>query len=142
MHLKEYTKSQLLAWSRELESQYLGLQASGLDLDLTRGKPSIAQLQLSAALDGILGGDYRLADGTDTRGYGGLDGIPEARVLAAEWLGVKEIEVLVGGNSSLSLMYLFMLSAHVLGLRGPESPWCRQSGGARFLCPVPGYDRH
>ena len=142
MHLKEYTKSQLLAWSRELESQYLGLQASGLDLDLTRGKPSIAQLQLSAALDGILGGDYRFADGTDARGYGGLDGIPEARVLAAEWLGVKEIEVLVGGNSSLSLMYLFMLSAHVLGLRGPESPWCRQSGGARFLCPVPGYDRH
>ena len=142
MHLKDYSKSQLLAWSRELESQYRGFQAGDLDLDLTRGKPSLAQLQLSAALDGILAGDYRLADGGDARGYGGLDGIPEARALAAQWLDVKDTEVLVGGNSSLTLMYLFMLSAHVLGLRGSESPWCRQPGGARFLCPVPGYDRH
>ena len=142
MQLKDYSRSQLLAWSQELESQYRGFQAGGLDLDLTRGKPSIAQLQLSAALDGILAGDYRLADGSDARGYGGLDGIPEARPLAAEWLGVKETEVLVGGNSSLTLMYLFMLSAHVLGLQGAESAWCRQPAGARFLCPVPGYDRH
>ncbi len=142
MHLEAYSKSDLLAWSRELEERYRGFQASGLDLDLTRGKPSIAQLQLSAALDGILDGDYCLADGSDARGYGGLDGIPEARVLAAEWLGLTEAQVLVAGNSSLTLMYLFMLSAHVLGLQGAESPWCRQSGGARFLCPVPGYDRH
>jgi aspartate/methionine/tyrosine aminotransferase len=142
MHLEAYSKSDLLAWSRELEEHYRGFQASGLDLDLTRGKPSIAQLQLSAALDGILDGDYCLADGSDARGYGGLDGIPEARVLAAQWLGLTEAQVLVAGNSSLTLMYLFMLSAHVLGLQGAESPWCRQSGGARFLCPVPGYDRH
>lgn len=141
-HLDAYSVSRLLAWSRELEQRYSGFQASGLDLDLTRGKPSVEQLGLSAALDGILGGDYRLADGSDTRGYGGLDGIPEARPLAAEWLGVKEAEVLVGGNSSLMLMYSFMLSAHLLGLQGPESAWCRHSGGARFLCPVPGYDRH
>jgi hypothetical protein len=142
MHLEAYSKSDLLAWSRELQEHYRGFQASGLDLDLTRGKPSIAQLQLSAALDGILDGDYCLADGSDARGYGGLDGIPEARVLAAQWLGLTEAQVLVAGNSSLTLMYLFMLSAHVLGLQGAESPWCRQSGGARFLCPVPGYDRH
>ena len=142
MHLKDYSKSRLRAWSRELETQYREFQAGGLDLDLTRGKPSIAQLQLSAALDGILAGDYRLADGSDARGYGGLDGIPEARVLAARWLAVTEKEVLVGGNSSLALMYSFMLCAHLLGLRGPESSWCRQPGGARFLCPVPGYDRH
>ena len=142
MHLDAYSKSDLLAWSRELEERYRGFQASGLDLDLTRGKPSIAQLQLSAALDGILDGDYCLADGSDARGYGGLDGIPEARVLGAEWLGLTETQVLVAGNSSLTLMYLFMLSAHLLGLQGGESPWCRQSGGARFLCPVPGYDRH
>jgi aspartate/methionine/tyrosine aminotransferase len=142
MHLEAYGKSQLLTWSGELEEQYLGFQASGIDLDLTRGKPSLAQLALSADLDGILGGDYRLADGRDARGYGGLDGIPEARILAAEWLGVREAEVLVGGNSSLTLMYLFMLSAHLLGLRSPESAWSRRSGGTRFLCPVPGYDRH
>ena len=142
MHLDAYSKSDLLAWSRELQERYRGFQSSGLDLDLTRGKPSIAQLQLSAALDGILDGDYCLADGSDARGYGGLDGIPEARVLGAEWLGLTETQVLVAGNSSLTLMYLFMLSAHLLGLQGGESPWCRQSGGARFLCPVPGYDRH
>jgi len=142
MHLEAYSNSQLLAWLSELEEQYRAFQASGLDLDLSRGKPSIAQLELSAALDGILAGDYLLADGSDARGYGGLDGIPEARVLAAEWLGVRETEVLVGGNSSLTLMYLFMLSAHVLGLQGSGSAWREQSGGARFLCPVPGYDRH
>jgi len=142
MRLEAYSEGQLLAWLSELEGQYRGFEAGGLDLDLTRGKPSIAQLELSAALDGILGGDYRLADGSDARGYGGLDGIPEARELAAEWLGVRETEVLVGGNSSLTLMYLFMLSAHVLGLPGSGSAWREQSSGARFLCPVPGYDRH
>ena len=141
MRLEAYSEGQLLAWLRKLEGQYRGFEAGGLDLDLTRGKPSIAQLGLSSALDGILGGDYRLTDGSDARGYGGLDGIPEARELAAEWLGVRETEVLVGGNSSLTLMYLFMLSAHMLGLRGSGPAWREQSGGARFLCPVPGYDR-
>ena len=142
MHLREYSNNQLLAWSRELEQRYSGFQADGLDLDLTRGKPSIEQLELSAALDGILGGDFRLADGSDARGYGGLDGIPAAKALAAEWLGVGADEALVGGNSSLMLMYSFIQCAHFLGLDGPQSAWCRHPGGARFLCPVPGYDRH
>lgn len=142
MHLEAYGRDQLREWSRELGEQYRALAASGLDLDLTRGKPSLAQLELSADLDGILDGDYRLEDGTDTRGYGGLDGIPEARALAAEWLGVAPSEVLVGGNSSLTLMYLLMLSAHILGLGGPARAWRAQPGPARFLCPVPGYDRH
>jgi DNA-binding transcriptional MocR family regulator len=142
MHLGSYGRSELRAWLGELEEQYRAFQAKGLALDLTRGKPSIPQLELSAPLDGILDGDYRLADGNDARGYGGLDGIPEARPLAAEWLGVKQPEVLVGGNSSLTLMYLFMMSSHVLGLHDSQSAWCRHPGGARFLCPVPGYDRH
>jgi len=146
MHLEKYSKSQLVAWSRELEDEYRGFQASGLDLDLTRGKPSIEQLALSAALDGILDGDYRLSDGSDARGYGGLDGIPEARALGADWLGVDASEVIVGGNSSLALMYAFMLSAHLLGLHGRESAWVRPGSGqnaeVKFLCPVPGYDRH
>jgi aspartate/methionine/tyrosine aminotransferase len=142
MHLEAYGRHALLEWSRELEEQFRRLAGNGLNLDLTRGKPSIAQLELSAELDGILGGDYRAADGTDTRGYGGLDGIPEARALAAEWLGVAEAETLVGGNSSLTLMYLFMLSAHLLGLGGAANAWREQPGPVRFLCPVPGYDRH
>ena len=142
MHLETYARHELLAWQSELEQQYRGFLEQGLALDLTRGKPSIPQLELSAGLDGILAGDYRISDGSDSRGYGGLDGIPEARALAAAWLGVEESEVLVGGNSSLTLMYLFMLSAHVLGLHGCASAWSRNAGGTRFLCPVPGYDRH
>jgi len=141
-HLEEYSAHELRAWRSTLEKRYGEHRASALALDITRGKPAIAQLELSSALDGILDGNYRLADGTDTRGYGGLDGIPEARALAAEWLGVTPNEVLVGGNSSLTLMYLFMMTAHLFGLDGGDSAWCRSPGGARFLCPVPGYDRH
>ena len=141
-HLQEFAADELRTWRSELEQRYQDYCSRGLELDITRGKPAIAQLELSARLDGILDGDYRLADGTDTRGYGGLDGIPEARALAAEWLGVAQDEVLVGGNSSLTLMYLFMLAAHLLGLDGSQSAWCHSPGGARFLCPVPGYDRH
>ena len=126
----------------EIEQHYVSLCAEGLDLDLTRGKPAGDQLDLSAALDGALGGDYRTEEGADTRGYGGSDGIPGARRLGAGWLGLAPEEVLAGGNSSLTLMYLFLLGAHRFGLDGPESAWADAAGGARFLCPVPGYDRH
>ena len=126
----------------ELERHYASLCAEGLDLDLTRGKPAGDQLALSAGLDGALGGGYRTEDGADTRGYGGGDGIAEARRLGAEWLGLAPDEVLAGGNSSLTLMYLFLLGAHRFGLDGPASAWGLDAAGARFLCPVPGYDRH
>lgn len=126
----------------EIERHYASLCAEGLDLDLTRGKPAGDQLDLSAALDGALGGDYRTEEGADTRGYGGSDGVAEARRLGAEWLGLAPEEVLAGGNSSLTLMYLFLLGAHRFGLDGPGSAWADAAGGARFICPVPGYDRH
>ena len=126
----------------EIEQHYASLCAEGLDLDLTRGKPAGDQLDLSAVLDGALGGDYRTEEGADTRGYGGSDGIAGARRLGAEWLGLAPEEVLAGGNSSLTLMYLFLLGAHRFGLDGPGSAWADAAGGARFLCPVPGYDRH
>ena len=93
---------------RALDERYRGLRASNLKLDLTRGKPGTDQLGLSDALDGILAGDYATADGTDTRNYGGLRGIPEARALGAEILGVGAEQVIAGGNSSLTLMYLAM----------------------------------
>ena len=82
----------------ELEQRYAALRAEGLDLDLTRGKPAGDQLALSAALDGALDGGYRAEDGTDTRGYGGADGIPEARRLGAAWLGLAPEEVLAGAH--------------------------------------------
>ena len=121
----------------EIEQHYVSLCAEGLDLDLTRGKPAGDQLDLSAALDGALAGDYRTEEGADTRGYGGSDGIAGARRLGAGWLGLAPEEVLAGGNSSLTLMYLFLLGAHRFGLDGPGSAWAGAAGGARFLCPCP-----
>ena len=142
MHIDTMDAAALARAEAELERRYAVLQAEGLDLDLTRGKPAGDQLGLSAALDGALEGGYRAEDGTDTRGYGGSDGIAEARRLGAEWLGLAPEEVLASGNSSLTLMYLFLLGAHRFGLDGPGSAWADDPAGARFLCPVPGYDRH
>ena len=142
MHIDAMDAAALARAEAELERSYAALRAEGLDLDLTRGKPAGDQLTLSGALDGALEGGYRAEDGTDTRGYGGADGISEARRLGAEWLGLAPEEVLAGGNSSLTLMYLFLLGAHRFGLDGPGSAWAEDPAGARFLCPVPGYDRH
>ena len=142
MELDAMDPGALAQLEADLEQRYAALQAEGLDLDLTRGKPSGDQLELSTALDSVLGGDYQGEGGVDTRGYGGTDGITEARWLGADWLGLASDQILVGGNSSLTLMYLFLLGAHHFGLDGPESAWDRTPGGAHFLCPVPGYDRH
>ena len=133
---------ELRAAERELASLYARQLRNNARLDLTRGKPSEAQLELSAALDGILGGDYRAADGTDTRGYGGLDGLPEAKALAAAWLELPVSQVLVGGNSSLELMYSYLDHACRFGVAGEGSAWRDQTETVRFICPVPGYDRH
>ncbi len=115
---------------------------AGLALDLTRGKPAADQLDLASHLDGALQGDYRSEDGTDTRNYGGLRGIAEARRLGAALLGAPVEQVMAGGNSSLTLMYLFVETAHLFGL-GDQGPWRDEAAGApKVLCPVPGYDRH
>ena len=105
---------------------------AGLKLDLTRGKPAAEQLDLSNDLDGILEGFYLLQGGTDVRNYGGILGIPEARQLGAEFIGAKPEQVMVGGNSSLNLMYQYV--EHMIAHWGGEP--------VKFLCPVPGYDRH
>ncbi len=141
MRLEQYDRTSLEARVAELEGVHASHREAGLALDVTRGKPSLEQLELAADLDGILAGDYRLADGTDARGYGGLDGIPEMKAIAAAWLGAREDSVIVGGNSSLALMYQYVAWACAHGAGGNE-PWSRVPGGPRFLCPVPGYDRH
>tara|TARA_R110002072_G_scaffold303107_2_gene493750 strand:+ start:21896 stop:23167 length:1272 start_codon:yes stop_codon:yes gene_type:complete len=130
---------------QELLGQYQQIQQQKLNLDLTRGKPATAQLDLSNALDGILQGDYRCADGTDTRNYGGGLGIPEARQFAANYLGTSSSQVMVGGNSSLQIMYQYVANAFLNGLQGPASAWIKEAANGqriRFLCPAPGYDRH
>ncbi|MEE4361620.1 MAG: aminotransferase class I/II-fold pyridoxal phosphate-dependent enzyme [Pseudomonadales bacterium] len=126
----------------EARARHDAFRQAGLALDLTRGKPAPDQLDLSDALDGILDGDYRAADGTDVRNYGGLLGIDEARRLGGALLGVPAELVMAGGNSSLTLMYLFVETAHLFGLEGPGSAWRDQGMPIRVLCPVPGYDRH
>lgn len=141
MYVDQASKEQLQASLADLESQYARLQAAKLSLDLTRGKPSSAQLDLSNSLDGILAGNYKGADGTDSRNYGGLDGLPEAKSLFCQMLGVKPEETLIGGNASLTLMFQALNFAHNFGVRGRESAWNKE-GQVKFLCPVPGYDRH
>ncbi len=139
MHIEELAGEELARAIAALEADYADLCGRGLALDLTRGKPAPAQVALSNALDGILAGDYRAADGTDTRNYGGLDGLPEARALFGEVLGVPAQETLVGGNASLSLMYATLDCALNEGLGG--GAW-GAGDAVKFLCPVPGYDRH
>lgn len=130
---------------QELLNQYQQIQAKKLNLDVTRGKPATSQLNLSDSLDGLLAGNYKCADGTDTRNYGGGLGIPEARQFAADYLETIPARVMVGGNSSLQMMYQYVQGAFQHGLRGADSAWTKEATNGqriKFLCPAPGYDRH
>ncbi len=144
--LRSRSTVELNARAHQLTARLDQLRASGLKLDLTRGKPAPDQLDLSNELDGILHGDYRLADGTDARNYGGLLGIPEARAFGAQMLDTTPERVIAGGNSSLQLMHFVVDTALRAGLWGADTGWQREAtaagGRVRFLCPVPGYDRH
>ncbi|TNF32872.1 MAG: aminotransferase class I/II-fold pyridoxal phosphate-dependent enzyme [Gammaproteobacteria bacterium] len=135
------SRDALIALEQQLSAEYSEWQSRKLNLDMTRGKPNAQQLALSDALDGILGGHFKAADGSDLRNYGGLEGLPEARALFAPMLQVNPDEVLIGGNSSLTLMYTSALFAWLHGPCGKDSAW-RLEKEVKFLCPVPGYDRH
>ena len=126
----------------ELTAQYEAFCAQGLKLDMSRGKPGPEQLDLTAGLLCAVNGngDFTAEDGMDVRNYGGLAGIPEARRLFADILGVTPDMVIVGGNSSLNMMFDYIATAYSKGVLGC-SPWCRNEA-VKFLCPVPGYDRH
>lgn len=123
-----------------LREEYQALRAQNLSLDLTRGKPSAAQLDLSnPLLDIDLGDDYRDAAGTDLRNYGGTDGVIELREIFAELLGIPVPQLLASGNASLQLMHDTLVTALLHGIEGGE-PWVGRD--VAFLCPSPGYDRH
>ncbi len=141
MQLDTASTDTLQQWFESLSNEYETIKSKGLNLDLTRGKPSAEQLSLADDLDGNLNGQYITASGVDTRNYGGLDGIPEARALGAQILGIPADNVLAGGNSSLTLMHQALSFAYFFGLCGAESAWAKE-GKIKFLCPVPGYDRH
>jgi transcriptional regulator len=141
LELNNASAEQLAQWEHALAAEYHAIVAKGLNLDLTRGKPSAEQLTLSNGMDGILKGNYTSPDGVDCRNYGGLDGIMEARAIGAAILGVPVESVLAGGNSSLTLMHQAMTIAHLFGLDGSDSAWANEET-VKFICPVPGYDRH
>lgn len=141
LNLDTANSEQLQQWRNELEATYANICKKNLNLDLTRGKPSTEQLSLSDSLDNILHGNYITPSGVDTRNYGGLEGIAEARELGGKLLGVPESNVFAGGNSSLTLMYQTASVAYHYGLAGEGSAW-KEEDSVKFLCPVPGYDRH
>ena len=125
-----------------LKTRYQEFQARKMNLDMTRGKPCPEQLDLSAGLMDCLGRkDFKATDGSDCRNYGGLDGLPEAKHLFAEYLEVSPEELIIGGNSSLSLMHDAMTWAFIFGAAKGSAPWSAQAP-VTFLCPSPGYDRH
>jgi DNA-binding transcriptional MocR family regulator len=126
--------------NEQLQKRYDEIKARKLSLDMTRGKPCAEQLDLSLGLLDCLGSDYRAADGTDCRNYGGIDGLPEAKKLFAPFLDVSPNEIIVAGNSSLALMHDAVAMALLLGVPGGARPW--KDGAVKFLCPSPGYDRH
>jgi DNA-binding transcriptional MocR family regulator len=125
----------------ELQSRYTSLRDAGLKLDLTRGKPSAEQLDLSLGLLTLPGDDFRAADGTDTRNYGGLTGLTELREIFAELLHVPVDQLLAEGNASLEIMHDTLVFALLNGTPDSPRPWSQEEQ-VTFICPVPGYDRH
>ncbi|MEU6137750.1 aminotransferase class I/II-fold pyridoxal phosphate-dependent enzyme [Nocardioides sp. NPDC047086] len=138
--LAELSREELEAFATEQRTAYDNLVAKGLKLDLTRGKPSADQLNLS---DGLLHlpKTTTAPDGTDTRNYGGLAGGIEIRDIYAELLGLDTDQLIAGGNSSLTMMRDTLMYLWLHGGVDSERPWGREET-VRFICPVPGYDRH
>lgn len=135
-----YTREQLKELQQEVEKRFAEYKAQNLNLNMARGKPCSEQLDLS---DGLY--DHRepmtSENGIDCRNYGGVEGLPEARKLFADLLDVEVEELIIGGNSSLNLMYDTIARAFNHGLYGFEKPWSKLEK-IKFLCPSPGYDRH
>jgi len=142
MQYNDMSKEELLALKESLNKEYAEAKAKGLALDMSRGKPSAKQLDVSLGLLNTINSssDLKALDGTDCRNYGVLDGIPEAKKLMADMMGTTPDHVIVYGNASLNIMYDQISRAYTHGILG-NTPWCKLDK-VKFLCPVPGYDRH
>lgn len=138
----ELTKEELQALKKELEAKYREYQAKDLNLNMARGKPCVEQLNLSMGMMDVLNADSDLTcdDGTDCRNYGVLDGIKEAQELLADMMEVPYDQIIIYGNSSLNVMYDTIARSMTHGVMG-STPWAKLDK-VKFLCPVPGYDRH
>jgi DNA-binding transcriptional MocR family regulator len=141
-NLAQLSPDDVTAVNQQLQAQYDAFKARGLKLDLTRGKPSPAQLDLSNGLLSLPGADDYVAEGAvDCRNYGGLQGLVEARRLFSTMMGAPPDQVVASNNSSLALMHDTVVYALLKGTCDSATPWSQQ-GEISFLCPVPGYDRH
>lgn len=142
MQYNDMSKEELLALKESLNKEYAEAKSKGLALDMSRGKPSSKQLDVSLGLLDTINSssDLKALDGTDCRNYGVLDGIPEAKKLMADMMGTTPDHVIVYGNASLNIMYDQISRAYTHGILG-NTPWCKLDK-VKFLCPVPGYDRH
>lgn len=139
---KELSENELLALKEDLNKQYEEAKAKGLKLDMSRGKPAPSQLDMEMDFLDVIDSKSLLKteSGTDCRNYGLLDGIPEAKKLMADMIGVSAENVIVCGNASLNIMYDTVARSMIFGVLG-STPWCKLDK-VKFLCPVPGYDRH
>ena len=141
MSLHNLTRDQIQSLLSEQQAHLEDLKGQGLTLDLTRGKPSPEQLDLSAALLDLPGEDFRAADGTDTRNYGGLLGLAELREIFAPILQAPVEQIIAGENASLAMMHDNLVFALLHGTASSSRPWGAEET-VKFICPVPGYDRH
>lgn len=142
MKISQMTKEQLEKFYNEQVSLLAEYKAKGLNLDMSRGKPAPEQLNLTnEMLTHCLDGDHISERGVDCRNYGVLDGIYEAKRLLMPMLGIGRYEIIIGGNSSLQLMYDTIARAMLLGVKDSPKPWCKCER-VKWLCPAPGYDRH
>ncbi len=139
---KDLSKNELKALKKELTKKFEDVKAKGLKLDMSRGKPSTEQLNLSMGMMDVLtsSSDLVCEEGVDCRNYGVLDGIKEAKQLLADMMEVPKDNIVIFGNSSLNIMYDTVARSMIHGVMG-STPWCKLDK-VKFLCPVPGYDRH
>lgn len=139
---REMSREELLAMKDWLEKEFEGAKEKGLKLDMSRGKPSITQLDMGMGIFDVLNAksDMKSAEGIDVRNYGVLDGLTEAKKMMAAIMGVNPENVIVCGNASLTIMYDTVSRSMTHGVMG-STPWCRLEK-VKFLCPAPGYDRH
>ena len=139
---KDLSVEELLSLKNELEAKFAEIKARNLKLDMSRGKPSKAQLDLSMGMMDVLNSEVDLTceDGVDCRNYGVLDGIDEAKQLLSDMSEVPKENIVIFGNSSLNVMYDTISRSMTHGVMG-NTPWCKLDK-VKFLCPVPGYDRH
>ena len=139
---EQMSKEELLTLKQDLEARFQEVKGKGYKLDMSRGKPSAAQLDLAMKMMDVLNSetDLKCAEGIDCRNYGVLDGIKEAKQLLADMTEVPADNIIIFGNSSLNIMFDTLSGCMTHGVLG-STPWCKLDK-VKFLCPVPGYDRH